>query len=95
MAQVGARILGSRPTPRQAIDDHMIGKSYNLGLVVLSVVVATVGSYVAVEIAQRSRAAQGARRFLWIGAGAIAMGLAIWSMHFVGMLATGTRFFSP
>jgi PAS domain S-box-containing protein len=65
----------------------MIGKSYNLGLVVLSVVVATVGSYVAVEIAQRSRAAQGGRRFLWIGAGAIAMGLAIWSMHFVGMLA--------
>ncbi|MGH7605538.1 MAG: MHYT domain-containing protein [Gemmatimonadaceae bacterium] len=65
----------------------MIGKSYNLGLVVLSVVVATVGSYVAIEIAQQLRSAEGRRRFLWIGAGAVSMGLAIWSMHFVGMLA--------
>lgn len=65
----------------------MIGKSYNLGLVVLSVVVATLGSYVAIEIAQQLRSAQGRRRFLWVGGGAIAMGLAIWSMHFVGMLA--------
>jgi PAS domain S-box-containing protein len=66
--------------------DSMIDKSYNLGLVVLSVAVAIVGSYVGIEIAQRVRLDSGRRRHLWIWGGALAMGLAIWTMHFVGML---------
>jgi PAS domain S-box-containing protein len=65
----------------------MIHKSYSLGLVVLSFVVAAMGAYVAVEIAQRVRVAEGRRRILWTYGGAFAMGLGIWSMHFVGMLA--------
>src|SRR5438067_7460924 len=65
----------------------MIAKSYNVPLVVLSIVVAMLGAYAAVEIAQRVRASQGRRRERWIYAGALAMGLGIWSMHFVGMLA--------
>ena len=65
----------------------MIEKSYSLGLVILSVVVATIGAYVAVEIAQRVRTAERRRRILWTCGGALAMGLGIWSMHFVGMLA--------
>ncbi|MDP9202410.1 MAG: ATP-binding protein [Gemmatimonadota bacterium] len=66
----------------------MIETSYSFGLVVLSVVVATIGAYVAVEIAQRVRAAEGRRRrILWTCGGALALGLGIWSMHFVGMLA--------
>ncbi len=65
----------------------MIEKSYSFGLVILSVVVATTGAYVAIEIAQRVRAAGGRRRILWTCGGALAMGLGIWSMHFVGMLA--------
>lgn len=65
----------------------MIEQSYSLALVVLSVIVATLGAYVAVEIAQRVRSARGRGRFLWTCGGAVAMGLGIWSMHFVGMLA--------
>jgi len=65
----------------------MIEKSYSLGLVILSVVVATIGAYVAVEIAQRVRTAERRRRILWTCGGALAMALGIWSMHFVGMLA--------
>jgi PAS domain S-box-containing protein len=65
----------------------MMEKSYSLGLVLFSVVVATIGAYVAVEIAQRVRAAHGRRRVLWACGGALALGLGIWSMHFVGMLA--------
>ncbi|MDQ6887648.1 MAG: ATP-binding protein [Gemmatimonadota bacterium] len=61
--------------------------SYNFGLVLLSVVVAIAGAYVAVEIAQRVREATGRRRTLWLLGGALAMGLGIWSMHFVAMLA--------
>ena len=64
-----------------------IEQSYNVGLVILSVVVATIGAYVAVEIAQRVRTAGRRRRILWTCGGALAMGLGIWSMHFVGMLA--------
>ena len=65
----------------------MMDKSYSLALVVLSVVVATLGGYVAVEIAQRARASGIRHRILWTCLGALAMGLGIWSMHFVGMLA--------
>lgn len=65
----------------------MIEKSYSLGLVILSVVVATIGAYVAIEIAQRVRTAERRRRILWTCGGALAMALGIWSMHFVGMLA--------
>jgi PAS domain S-box-containing protein len=71
-----------------AIDSSsMIEKSYSFPLVILSVVVATLGGYVAVEIAQRIRAAEGRRRVFWTCGGALALGLGIWSMHFVGMLA--------
>jgi len=65
----------------------MIQHSYSLSLVVLSVVVATIGAYVAVEIAQRLQTVWTRRRVLWIFAGALAFGLGIWTMHFVGMLA--------
>jgi PAS domain S-box-containing protein len=65
----------------------MIEESYSIALVVLSVVVATLGGYVAVEIAQRIRATEGRRRVFWTCGGALALGLGIWSMHFVGMLA--------
>src|ERR1700737_141625 len=65
----------------------MLEKSYSLALVVLSVVVATIGAYVAVEIAENVRGADGRRRIFWMSGGAAAMGLGIWSMHFVGMLA--------
>jgi PAS domain S-box-containing protein len=65
----------------------MIPKSYSFVLVILSVVVATLGAYVAVEIAQRVRATEGRRRFVWTCVGAVVLGLGIWSMHFVGILA--------
>ncbi|MFL5469110.1 MAG: MHYT domain-containing protein, partial [Gemmatimonadaceae bacterium] len=65
----------------------MMEKSYSLGLIILSVVVAAMGAYVAVEIAQRVRASEGRRRVFWTYGGAFAMGIGIWGMHFVGLLA--------
>lgn len=61
--------------------------TYNLGLVALSYVVATIASYTALELARRVTKSEGHARHLWLGAGAVAMGLGIWSMHFIGMLA--------
>jgi PAS domain S-box-containing protein len=61
--------------------------SYNGGLVSLSVAIAIVASYAALELAGRTRAARGSPRWVWLGGGAAAMGLGIWAMHYIGMLA--------
>jgi len=62
--------------------------SYNLWLVVTSIVVACLASYVALDLASRVVAARGTRASgYWLGGGAVSMGTGIWSMHFLGMLA--------
>src|ERR1700761_4025704 len=58
-----------------------------LGLVALSVAVAIVAGYIALDLAQRSAGADGVMRRAWIVAGGVTIGLGIWSMHFIGMLA--------
>jgi len=37
--------------------------------------------------AQRMRESSGRSAWMWMAAGGITLGLAIWSMHFIGMLA--------
>jgi PAS domain S-box-containing protein len=61
--------------------------SYAYGLVALSVVIAVLASYVALDLAGRVTAATGRTRRSWITGGAFAMGTGIWSMHYIGMLA--------
>src|SRR5712664_685078 len=62
--------------------------NYNPWLVFLSIVVATVASYVALDLASRVAATRGTRTSsYWLVGGALSMGTGIWSMHFVGMLA--------
>lgn len=61
--------------------------SYDLRLVVLSVMVAILASGAALDLAGRVTAAQGRVETLWLAGGAFAMGLGIWSMHYTGMLA--------
>src|SRR5579884_1656338 len=61
--------------------------SYDMLLVVLSIVVAIVASYTALNLAGRVTAAQGSSRVAWLLGGATAMGIGIWSMHFIAMLA--------
>src|SRR5262245_45602148 len=61
--------------------------SYNFWLVGLSIVVAMVVSYTALKLAARvAEAGRSAGRY-WLLGGAAAMGMGIWSMHFIGMLA--------
>jgi PAS domain S-box-containing protein len=64
----------------------MIG-SYDFPLVVLSVFIAVLASYAALDLAGRVTAARGFARTLWLYGGAAAMGFGIWAMHYVGMLA--------
>ena len=61
--------------------------TYDFRLVALSYLVAVFASYTALDLAGRVTAARGRARLIWLGGGAIAMGVGIWSMHFTGMLA--------
>ena len=58
-------------------------------LVAMSVLIATVASYTALDLAGRVRASTGQARHIWLVTAAIAMGGGIWAMHFVAMLAYG------
>jgi diguanylate cyclase (GGDEF)-like protein len=66
----------------------MLPTHYIPGLVLVSVSISIGASFVALSSAERVRAANtvGARRF-WLTSGSVAMGVGIWSMHYLGMLA--------
>lgn len=61
--------------------------SYNLYLVGLSYVVAVAASYTALELSRRVSQSKGLTATAWLAAGACSMGIGIWTMHFIGMLA--------
>jgi NO-binding membrane sensor protein with MHYT domain len=61
--------------------------THNPYLVALSILVASVASYTALDLGGRVTAARGLARRVWLVAAAITMGGGIWSMHFVAMLA--------
>jgi diguanylate cyclase (GGDEF)-like protein len=59
---------------------------HNLWAVAASLLLATLASYVALDLSRRVRHASGRPHLLWWALGSLAMGTGIWSMHFVGML---------
>jgi diguanylate cyclase len=61
--------------------------TYNYGLVFVSLLVAILASYTALDLASRIAVSKGHIAHAWLVGGACSMGLGIWSMHFVGMLA--------
>src|SRR5271168_962128 len=65
----------------------LLAGSYDYRLVALSVLIAILASYAALDLAGRVTAARGRARSIWLTGGAGAMGLGIWSMHYIGMLA--------
>ncbi len=67
--------------------ESTVHTSYDLALVATSVVIASLASYTALDLAGRVSVAQGRGRLAWLASGSTAMGLGIWSMHFIGMLA--------
>src|ERR1041384_4190296 len=69
----------------------LISASYDPRLVALSVVIASLASYVALDLAGRTIAARPRARAAWLAGGSFVMGVGIWSMHFIGMLAFGLR----
>ncbi len=66
--------------------------SYQPWLVVLSVVIAIQGAYVGFGLAVQIGEALGTRRRLLLAGAAFSFAVAIWTMHFVGMLAARLPF---
>lgn len=64
-----------------------IDGQYNYYLVGLSYIVACVASFATLSLARRISKAAEPPAWKWLITGAIAMGIGIWSMHFIGMLA--------
>jgi len=60
---------------------------HNATLVVASIVIAIFTAYAVLALAARVTAARGRLRLAWLLGGSVALGLGIWSMHFVAMLA--------
>ncbi|WP_282259516.1 bifunctional diguanylate cyclase/phosphodiesterase [Stenotrophomonas sp. PS02301] len=66
----------------------MLIGSYTPWLVVISFLVAVLASFTALDMSSRVTTATTRRTtWLWLVGGGCAMGLGIWSMHFIGMLA--------
>ena len=61
--------------------------SYEAGTVAASVLMAMFASFVALDLAKRVRTADVALARAWLIGGSVTMGLGIWAMHFVGMMA--------
>ena len=66
---------------------EIISSSYHLPLVLLSIFIAIIASYAALDLGIQVRKAKSYAKAAWGSAGALAMGMGIWAMHFVAMLA--------
>ena len=66
--------------------------TYETWLVLLSIVMAIQGAYVGLSLAVQIGGTSGARRRLLLAGATVSLALAIWTMHFVGMLAVRLPF---
>ncbi|MGO4695107.1 EAL domain-containing protein [Paenibacillus sp. 2TAB26] len=66
--------------------EHVHG-TYDSLLVIFSYIIAVMASYTALDLAGRVSTSKGSTKLSWLMFGAASMGMGIWSMHFVGMLA--------
>lgn len=65
----------------------MLVSQYDYILVVVSFIVAILASYTALNMAGRVATSSGNSSWVWLTGGGVALGIGIWAMHFIGMLA--------
>jgi signal transduction histidine kinase/NO-binding membrane sensor protein with MHYT domain len=71
----------------QPVPGIPVNHAHNYWLVSLSILIAIFASYTALDLARSISVVKGRLRYFWLAAGSVAMGVGVWSMHFVGMLA--------
>jgi NO-binding membrane sensor protein with MHYT domain len=74
------------------LPEPVLAGSYDYRLVTVSVLIAVLASYAALDLGARVTAAHGRARLAWLTGGATAMGIGVWSMHYIGMLAFSLSF---
>jgi PAS domain S-box-containing protein len=87
MWQCATRICGCPTAAVRKQAQMIVNTEYNPALVVLSVLIAILAPYTALDLGARVRVTTGRASKAWIAAASVAMGGGIWSMHFVAMLA--------
>jgi diguanylate cyclase (GGDEF)-like protein/PAS domain S-box-containing protein len=80
-------LTGGRTAEAAILDGSYLHGTYDYRLVVLSIVLAVFAAYVTLDFAGRVAAVHRWARAFWLAGGAVSMGLGIWSMHYIGMLA--------
>ncbi|QGY30570.1 putative bifunctional diguanylate cyclase/phosphodiesterase [Pantoea cypripedii] len=65
----------------------MLVTSYDWFTVIVSVLVAMLASFTALDMAGRVATSTGKAALVWLLGGGFAMGIGIWAMHFIGMLS--------
>lgn len=68
-------------------ESSLLTGQYNLLAVAFSILIAILGAYVGLDLAAQVRVSQRRARRAWLTGSTLAMGIAIWSMHYTGMLA--------
>ena len=66
---------------------HIIEGQYSIPIVILSVVISFGASYTALFINKQIQSNSFFHQIIWLTLASLAMGLGIWSMHFIGMTA--------
>jgi diguanylate cyclase len=66
---------------------YLLDGEYSLWIVILSIVIACGASFTALSMNQRMQQTSFFSRNFWLVLASVAMGLGIWSMHFIGMSA--------
>ncbi|MDL4840532.1 bifunctional diguanylate cyclase/phosphodiesterase [Aquibacillus rhizosphaerae] len=66
---------------------HQLDGDYSIPVVILSVVIACCASYASISMNQRIQQNSFFKKSFWLLLASLAMGLGIWSMHFIGMSA--------
>jgi diguanylate cyclase (GGDEF)-like protein/PAS domain S-box-containing protein len=80
-------LTGGRTAEAAILDGSYLHGTYDYRLVALSIVLAVFAAYVTLDFAGRVAAVHRWARAFWLAGGAVSMGLGIWSMHYIGMLA--------
>ncbi|WP_428423265.1 putative bifunctional diguanylate cyclase/phosphodiesterase [Methylibium sp.] len=80
-------LQGAGTRPERKLSVPLLDSVYDPRVVVLSITVAVLASFVTLELARRVRGTDRLLAMCWCIGGGVVMGTGIWSMHFVGMQA--------
>lgn len=71
----------------ELLAETVIRGDHSHGIPLAGMLLATLAAWVLLPVADRYHTISGAMRYLWLGAGSLAMGIGIWAMHFTSMMA--------